>query len=172
MVKNLPAVQETSRFDHWVGKIPGERNGNLLQYSCLGKPMGRGAGRLQSMGSQRFGNDLATDTSPPSGDNSKSLLTTSSRSDVMCLVAQPCPTLCEPMDCSLPSSSVHEDSSGKNNWSGLPCSPPGDLPNPGIEQRSPTLQVNSLPSEPLTTYSESTVLPYHIGARYDSSPLC
>ena len=33
-------------------------------------------------------------------------------------------------------------------WSGLPFPPPGDLPNPGIEPRSPTLQVNSLPSEP------------------------
>ena len=33
-------------------------------------------------------------------------------------------------------------------WSGLPCPPPGDLPNPVIEPRSPTLQVNSLPSEP------------------------
>ena len=31
---------------------------------------------------------------------------------------------------------------------GLPCPPPGDLPNPGIEPRSPTLQVNSLPTEP------------------------
>ena len=30
-------------------------------------------------------------------------------------------------------------------WSGLPCPPPGDLPNPGIEPRSPTLQVDSLP---------------------------
>ena len=30
-------------------------------------------------------------------------------------------------------------------WSGLPCSPPGDLPNPGIEPRSPELQVDSLP---------------------------
>ena len=30
----------------------------------------------------------------------------------------------------------------------LPCPPPGDLPNPGTEPRSPTLQVNSLPSEP------------------------
>ena len=28
------------------------------------------------------------------------------------------------------------------------CSPPGDLHNPGIEPRSPTLQVESLPSEP------------------------
>ena len=33
-------------------------------------------------------------------------------------------------------------------WSGLPCPPPGDLPNPGVEPRSPALQVDSLPSEP------------------------
>ena len=33
-------------------------------------------------------------------------------------------------------------------WSGLPCRPPGDLPNPGIEPRSLALQVDSLPSEP------------------------
>ena len=33
-------------------------------------------------------------------------------------------------------------------WSGLPCPPSGDLPNPGIEPRSPTLQADSLPSEP------------------------
>ena len=33
-------------------------------------------------------------------------------------------------------------------WSGLPFSSPGDLPNPGIEPRSPTLQADTLPSEP------------------------
>ena len=33
-------------------------------------------------------------------------------------------------------------------WSGLPCPPPGHLLNPGIEPRSPALQVDSLPSEP------------------------
>ena len=33
-------------------------------------------------------------------------------------------------------------------WSGLPCPPPGDLPNPGIKPRFPTLQAHSLPSEP------------------------
>ena len=33
-------------------------------------------------------------------------------------------------------------------WTGLPCPPPGDLPNPGIESMSPTLQADSLPSEP------------------------
>ena len=33
-------------------------------------------------------------------------------------------------------------------WSGLPFPSPGDLPKPGIEPMSPTLQANSLPSEP------------------------
>ena len=33
-------------------------------------------------------------------------------------------------------------------WSGLPIPSPGDLPNPGIEPKSPTLQADSLPSEP------------------------
>ena len=30
-------------------------------------------------------------------------------------------------------------------WSGLPCPPPGELPDPGIEPMSPALQVDSLP---------------------------
>ena len=42
--------------------------------------------------------------------------------------------------------SVHGESPGMNT--GVGCPPPGDLPNPGIEPRSPTLQVDSLPSEP------------------------
>ena len=33
-------------------------------------------------------------------------------------------------------------------WSGLPLPSPGDLPNPGIEPRSPILQADALPSEP------------------------
>ena len=37
-------------------------------------------------------------------------------------------------------------------WSGLPCPPLGDPPNPGVELRSPTLQVDSLPSEPAATH--------------------
>ena len=34
-------------------------------------------------------------------------------------------------------------------WSGLPCPPPGDLPDPGTEPRSPPKQGDSLSSEPL-----------------------
>ena len=37
--------------------------------------------------------------------------------------------------------------SRQDYWSGLPCPPPGDLPNPGIGPWSPTLQADSLPSE-------------------------
>ena len=33
-------------------------------------------------------------------------------------------------------------------WSGLPFPSPGDLSNPGTEPRSPTLEADSLPSEP------------------------
>ena len=39
-------------------------------------------------------------------------------------------------------------SSREEYWSGLPRPPQGDLANPGIEPRSPTLPVDSLPSEP------------------------
>ena len=33
-------------------------------------------------------------------------------------------------------------------WSGVPFPTPGDLPDPGIEPRSPVLQADALPSEP------------------------
>ena len=42
---------------------------------------------------------------------------------------QLCPTLCDPVDYSLPSSSVHP---WQEYWSGLPCSPLGYLPDPEI----------------------------------------
>ena len=65
----------------------------------------------------------------------------------LCLVAQLYPTLCDPMGCSPPVSSVHGVSPGKNT-SGLLCPPPGDHPTPGTKPRSPTLQADSLLSEP------------------------
>ena len=39
----------------------------------------------------------------------------------LCLIAQLCPTLCNPMDCSPSGSSVHGDSSGKNTGTGCHC---------------------------------------------------
>ena len=84
-----------------------------------------------------------------------------------------CPTLC---DCSLPYSSVHGNSPGRNTgvgchaflegifqsqgsnpglphcrqilyWSGSPFPSPGELPNSEIKPGSPGLQVDSLPAE-------------------------
>ena len=52
------------------------------------------------------------------------------------LVAQLCPTLCDPKDYSPPVSSVHKFSR-QEYWSGLPFPSPGDLPDPGIEPTSP-----------------------------------
>ena len=64
------------------------------------------------------------------------------------LVTQSCLTLCSPMDYSSPgSSSVHGILQARIlKW--VACPPPGALPNPGIEPRSPALQADSLLSEP------------------------
>ena len=60
MVKNSPAnARDAGLIPGW-GRSPGEENGNPLQYSCLGNPMNRGAGGLQSMGLQRVRHNLAT----------------------------------------------------------------------------------------------------------------
>ena len=51
------------------------------------------------------------------------------------------------MDCSLPGSYVRGILLATIlEW--IPCPPPGNLLHPGIEPMSPTLQANSLPSEP------------------------
>ena len=58
-----------------------------------------------------------------------------------------CPTLCTPMDYSLPGSSVH-GFSRQEYWSGLPFPSPEDLPESGTEPGFPALQADSLPSGP------------------------
>ena len=59
------------------------------------------------------------------------------------LVTQSFPTLCEPMDYSPP---LSIEFSRQEYWRGLPFPSPRDLPDPGIEPGSPSLQVDSLPS--------------------------
>ena len=61
-------------------------------------------------------------------------------------VTQSCLTLCHPMDVAC-QASLSMEFSRPEYWRGLPFPSPGDLPNPGIEARSPALQVDSLPSE-------------------------
>ena len=46
------------------------------------------------------------------------------------------------------------DFSRQEYWSGLPFPSPGDLPDPRIEIRSPSLQADSLQSKPLKVLKE------------------
>ena len=63
-------------------------------------------------------------------------------STLQCLVTQSCSTLsCVRLLCPW-------TFSRQGYWCGLPCLPPGDLPNPETEPRSPALLVDSLSSEP------------------------
>ena len=66
-------------------------------------------------------------------------------------VAQLCPNLCDPMDYT-----VHGILQARMEWVAVPS--PGDLPNPGIEPRSLTLQADSLPSELLGVAARNTFL--------------
>ena len=43
-------------------------------------------------------------------------------------------------------------------WGGLPCPSPGDLPDPGVEPMSPSLQADSLPTEPPSQDTKSSLL--------------
>ena len=64
-------------------------------------------------------------------------------SEVKVLVTWSCPTLCNPMDCSLPGSSVHGILQARIlERVAIPFS--RDLLNPGIEPRSPALEADFL----------------------------
>ena len=63
VVKNPPASAGDMGSIPGLGRSPGEENGNLLQYSCLGNPMDRGEWRAtQSMGSQKSETQLSDST--------------------------------------------------------------------------------------------------------------
>ena len=55
----------------------------------------------------------------------------------VCLVAESCPTLYNPMDCRLSGSSVHGDSSGKNAGVGCHALPQGIFPTQGLNPGLP-----------------------------------
>ena len=74
MIQNLGSILGSGRY-------PGEGNGYTLQYSCLENPWTEEPDGVQYLGSQRVRQDWATKFSS---------------------VAQPSPTVCDPMDCSIP----------------------------------------------------------------------
>ena len=72
----------------------------------------------------------------------------------VCSVAQSCLTLCDPMDCSPAGSSVHGILQARIlEWVAISFSRGSS--QPGIKPRSPTLWVDTLPSEPLKTVGDT-----------------
>ena len=54
------------KIDNWSGPIVlGERNGNPLQYSCMGNPVDRGAWQAAAHGITRVSDDLVAKPPPP-----------------------------------------------------------------------------------------------------------
>ena len=64
MVKNPPASIGDMGFITGSGRSPGEGNGNLFQYSCLGNPMDRGTWPAIVQGVTKSEAQLSNQTSP------------------------------------------------------------------------------------------------------------
>ena len=77
-------------------------------------------------------------------------------SHVCVQLLQLCSTLCNTMDCSC-QTPLSTEFSRPEYWSGLPFPSPGDLPDPGMEPRSPALQPDSLHT-PLIAKWDATCL--------------
>jgi len=93
---------------------------------------------------------------------------------VLCLVTQSCPTLCDPMDCSPPGSSVRGDSPGKNTGVGCPALLQGVFPTQGLNSGLPhsllsqadslLSQADSLLSQPPYSRANTVTSPHvHLG---------
>ena len=142
-----------------LGRSPGEGNGNPLQYSFLENPMDRGARQATVYGVARVGHNLATKPPPPSMYwailawiqlpskyvflnlltkfyVTKCILCVLSGFRYVWLFAILWTVACQAPLCM--------EFSKQEYWSGLPCLPPGDFPNPGIKPESPTLQEDPL----------------------------
>ena len=99
----------------------------------------------------------------PSGTVGGMEIATASMENSMCYAksGQLCLTLCDPMDCSLPGSSVHGILQARI-LERVAFPPPGDLPHPGIEPASPVppaLQVDSLPLNSQEALENSVEVP-------------
>ena len=124
---------------HFSLSCIGEGNGNPLQCSCLENPRDGGAWWAAIYG-------VAQSRTRLKGLSSSSSSSEKGKSESE--VAQSCPTLCNPMDCIAYQVPQSMEFSRQEYWSGLPFPSPRDLPDPGIEPRSPSLRANALPSEP------------------------
>ena len=139
VAKNLPANAGDTGLISGKGRCLARGNGNPPQYSCLENPTDRRAGGLQSMGWQKSQTQLSSNNNKhqhvivnleqkkTTNKFSQKSITitllissfpTSLSLDLLVKVAQSCLTLCDPLNCSSPGSSVHEIFSGKNTGVG------------------------------------------------------
>ena len=139
-----------------LGRFPGEENGNPLQYSCLENPMDGGAWcRLLSRGYKESGTTerlhfhfftftrllvlkslVNFHSCPENPMNSMNSMCSEVKSlSCVRLFATPW-TVAHQAPLSM-------GFSRQDYWSGLPFSPLGDLPDPGIKSGSPALQGDS-----------------------------
>ena len=128
MLNNPPAMQET-----WVQSLGWEdpleevmaTHSSILAWRI---PMKRRAWWATVPGLQRVTHNWVTKHTPQYSITPP----TSACMDAFYKLLRSCLTLCDPMDCGPPGSSV----SGilrQEYWSGSPCPPPEELPNPGIK---------------------------------------
>ena len=68
VVKNLPATAGDVGSIPGLGRSPGEVNGNLLQYSCLGNPMDRGVWQATVHGAAELDTTQGLNTNTHVGD--------------------------------------------------------------------------------------------------------
>ena len=82
-------------------------------------------------------------------------------------VAQSCPTFCDPMDCSLPGSSLHGILQARVlEWVAISISRGSSWP--GVKPRSPTFQADALTSEPPGKLSTEELMLLNCGVEEDS----
>ena len=124
MVKNWPANAGDVGSIPESGRSLGEGDGSPLQYSCLGNPMDRGTWWAIVHRVTKSWTRLSNCVCSVMFDSFVSPWT----------IAHQVP--------------LSMEFSRQENWSGLPFPSPGDLPNTGIEPRSPALQADCLLTEP------------------------
>ena len=105
----------------------------------------------------RLENTVGEGEGGTNGQSSLETYTVPYGKQICCTAAQGYPMLCDPVDCSPPGSSVQGIFQARVlGWVAIPFS--REIPNPGIKPRSPKLQADSLPSEPLGGYKQQAFL--------------
>ena len=121
MVKNLPAMSDRDLgLIPGSGRSPGEGNGSSLQYSCLENPLDK-----ETWQDTVHGGLKEVDITDDYHYCLCSFVLRLSRVWLfvtLCTIARQAP--------------LSVELSRQEYWSGLPCSPPADLPDPGIEPMS------------------------------------